>query len=200
MGTVAAIFLALPPARQAPPLQPVLPVQPGSAGSIPVAPLAALPALAELGVLTLVAALFAVLAVLAWRTPGTSWLPEDARGRTLWALLVGGLGTAAWLFAATVTFGAMFGTPVQLVFGYAGGGLPFALVAAVLQRSAAVNAAAIGASAVLVAIGFILVATRSEYEPNAFRLYFQYIGYLFGGRAIGYPPGGPIRLGPIRLG
>jgi hypothetical protein len=47
-------------------------------------------------------------------------------------------------------------------------------------------------SAVLVAAGFLLVAARSEYQPSALSLYFQYIGYLFGGRT-GYPPGGPIR-------
>jgi type VI protein secretion system component VasK len=52
-----------------------------------------------------------------------------------WTLLVGLLGLAAWFFAATVTFGANFPPALQLALGYVGGGLPFALVAALLQRS-----------------------------------------------------------------
>lgn len=194
MGTVATLFLAFPPTPQVSPGQSIFPLpgQPGASGAAPVAPLAGLPPLVRLGVVTLVITLFIGLAVLAWRTPGISWLPEDVRGRMLWVLLTGGAGIAAWLFAATVTFGAGFGRPAQLVLGYLGGGLPFALVAAMLQRSWRVNVAAGGVSAVLVVAGFLLVA-GSEYQPSALSLYFQYIGYLFGGRT-GYLPGGPVRL------
>ncbi|HEY3733173.1 MAG TPA: hypothetical protein VGL63_04590 [Streptosporangiaceae bacterium] len=184
MGSVAALFLAYPPS-----------VFPGQLSPVPpVAPLDGLPALAELGVLTLAAALVLVLVVLALRAPWTSWLPQDVRGRMLLVLLVAGVGSAAWLFAATVTLVARFGTPASLVLGYAGGGLPYALAAATLQRSWAVNLAAAGVSAVLVVAGFVLVAARSEYHPSLFSLYFQYVGYLLGGQVLGYSPGGPLAL------
>jgi hypothetical protein len=191
MGTVAVIFLAFPPTPVATPLLPNYPVQ--SAGTALIEPLAGLPTPALVAVLALVAALFAVLAALAWRTSGISLLPASARGRIGWALLVGGLGLAAWIFAATVTFGAGFGTTAQLVLAYAGGGLPFALVAAILQRSWKVSVVALCLAAALVAAGFILVASRAEHQ-SALSLYFSFIRYLFGSEPA--LTGGPIPGGP----
>lgn len=90
-------------------------------------------------------------------------------------------GLAAWFFAATVTFGAAFTPDLQIVLGYVGGGLPFALIAAMLLRPLAVNLWAAGISLALVLAGFILVAARAPDQPDALRLYFQYILVLLGG-------------------
>ncbi len=136
MGTVAALFLSFPPLAQ--PLTSLV-----SSGTGQIEPLAALPPSARVAVLALVVVMFAALAALAWGTPGASLLPASVRGRVRWTLLVGLLGLAAWFFAATVTFGANFSPALQLTLGYVGGGLPFALVAALLQRSWRVNLGAI---------------------------------------------------------
>jgi hypothetical protein len=191
MGTVAAIFVAFPPAAVAVPLLPNVPVR--SAGTSLIEPLAGLPTVALAAVLALVAVLFAALAALAWRTSGISLLPASARGPIWWALLVGGFGVAAWIFATAVTFGASVGTTAQLVLAYTGGGLPFTLVAAILQRSWKVSAVALCLSAALVAAGVILVASRAQHQ-SALSLYFSFIRYLFGSKPA--LTGGPIPGGP----
>jgi hypothetical protein len=182
MGTVAALFLSFPPLAQ--PLTSLV-----SPGTSQIEPLAALPLPARVAVLALVVVLFAALAALAWRTPGASLLPASVRGRVWWTLLVGLLGLAAWFFAATVTFGANFSPALQLALGYGGGGLPFALMAALLQRSWRVNLGAVVISVMLLVAGFLLVASRSP-GTNALSLYFRYIDYLFSSN-----PGLPV--GPI---
>lgn len=202
MGTVSALFLAVGRTQlPLPPLKPV-PFRPASLGprgvAVPgidvVKPLAGLPVLAITAVILLVLVLFAALAVIAWYTSGASWLPPGARGYLWWTILTGGLGLAAWFFAATVTFGANFGPAWQAVLGYAGGGLPFALVAALLQASRVANLAAGGASVGLVVLGFVLVATHDRYDPNALSLSYDYLRYLFG-RPAGAGAPGPIPTG-----
>jgi len=197
MGTVVALFLSFRPPAQGSSGQSIQSILPGAPGaSDAIVPLAGLPVLARTAVIFLGVMLFAALAVLAWYTSRDSWLPAGTRGWVLWMLLVGVAGLAGWLFAATVTFGANFGPTVQLVLGFAGGGLPFALAAAMLLRSWMINLAAAGISAALVVAGFLLVASRSEYEPNALILYFDYIRYLFSstpglpGNPIIFPTGG----------
>jgi hypothetical protein len=60
------------------------------------------------------------------------------------------------------------------------------VIAAMLLRPLAVNLWAAGISAALVAVGFILVAARAPAQPDALRLYFQYIVVVLGGS------GGPV--------
>lgn len=212
MGTVAALFLSAGrvPLR----LRPALPL-PGRASphrslgvggklglggelglgrnglAVPgidvVKPVAALPVLAITAVILLVVLLFAALVVIAWDSPGTSWLPADARGWLWWAALTGVLGLAGWFFAATVTFGANFGPTWQAVLGYAGGGLPFALMAALLQAPRAVNLVAGTACVGLVVLGFVLVAVRDRSDPNALSLSYVYLRYLFSPASGGIP-------------
>lgn len=186
LGTVALIVL------RAKPVLPVLPVTPpprspftplplpGQPVSAPFPPFALMPGWAQVSILTLLAALGIGLLVVGWRTIGVSWLPETARGRLLWALITGIAGLAAWFFAATVTFGAGFGPNAQIVLGYLGGGLPFALIAAMLLRPLAVNLWAAGLSAILVAAGFILVAAHRPFQ-GALPLYVQYLNIVLGG-------------------
>ncbi len=187
MGTVAALFLTLGPVTS--PIVPDQPVLlPGlGLGSLPgqpppgmaaVQPLAGLPVLARTAVILLVVILFVALAAIAWDTPGASWLPGNVRGWVWWALLTGALGLAGWFFAATVTFGADFGTGWQLALGYLGGGLPFALIAALLQPSWVINLASGGACAGLIVLGFVLVASHPAYQHNALSLSFSYLKYL----------------------
>jgi hypothetical protein len=182
LGTVALLVLRAKPVSPVRPLSPSgSSVIPGRPVSAPFPPFILMPGWAQLSILTLLAALFVALLMLGWRTSGVTWLPAEARGRLLWALIVGVAGLAAWFFAATVTFGAGFGQNLQIVLGYAGGGLPFALIASMLLRSWRVNLWAAGISALLVAVGFILVAYRSPGQPSALRLYFQYLSLVFGG-------------------
>jgi hypothetical protein len=122
---------------------------------------------------------FLALAAIAWLTRPQSLLAGTRRGRAAWVLLTGGLGLAAWFFAATVTFGAAFPAHLQLFLGYAGGGLPFALVAGALQRSWRVSLAASVLSFLLIVAGTLLVAMRTP-DTSVFTLYFRYLGYLLG--------------------
>lgn len=142
-------------------------------------PLATLSGGALLGLLALTAILFVGLAVLAWRFAELSWLPTEPRGIVLWAVAVGVAGLAGWGFAATVTFGADFSHSAQLLLAYLGGGLPFALVAAMLLRPFAVNLAAAAVSGVLVIIGLVLVGTE-KYGLNAVQLYAYHLALLIG--------------------
>lgn len=134
--------------------------------------------LARLAVLALIALLFVALAVISWWTAGVSWLTGDARARLLWVLLVGAGGLLGWSYAAVVTFAAGFGYAAQLGLAYTAGGMPFALVAAMLLRPWRVNLVAGGVSAGLVAAGFLMVAGHPE-PQNVFTLYAQYARSLF---------------------
>ena len=72
------------------------------------------------------------------------------------------------MFAAEVTFAAGFGPGTQLVLAYLACGLPFGLTAAMLLRSWQIYLAAIGAAAVLVAAGLLMIAGRPGYPQPAF--------------------------------
>ncbi len=188
MGTVAVIFLHAPSAAGPLPLAPsVLPRCPRVAFGTycPGPSLFQLTPLARLAVFVLVVLLFVALGVLGWRTAAASWLTGDTRARLLWAVLVGLGGLAGWSFAAVVTFAAGFGTATQLILAYLGGGLPFALVAAMLLRPWQVNAAAVAVSAALVGAGFLMVAGRSAvYPQNVFALYADYARSFLGGPTV----------------
>ena len=136
--------------------------------------------LARLAVLALLALLFVALAVLSKWTAGASWLTGDARARLLWVLLVMGGGLAGWSYAAVVTYAAGFGSTAQLILAYTAGGLPFALVAALLLRPWRVNVVAGGVCAGLVAAGFLMVAGRPV-PQNVFLLYADYARSFFSG-------------------
>lgn len=138
-----------------------------------------LPAFSPLGLLALVGlfgVLFAGLLVTVWLTPEASWLAEGARGRVLWAVVVGGAGFAGWGFAATATFLAEWSHGVQLGLAFVGGGLPFALVAAMLQRPWRVAVAAVGAAVVAVVAG-VLIAEVGPY--GVLGHYFQLLSSMF---------------------
>lgn len=124
--------------------------------ALPFRPLDTLSAGSLLGVLLLVAALFLVLFVLFWRTAEASWLPDGVRPAILWSVLVGGGGLVGWGFAAVVTFGAEFPIEAQLVLAYVGGGLPFALIAGLLQRPPVINATAVSVTIAALGIGYAL--------------------------------------------
>ncbi len=136
--------------------------------------------LARLAVVALVALLFVALAVLSWWTAGASWLTGDGRARLLWVLLVGGGGLLGWSYAAVITFAAGFGFAAQLILAYTAGGLPFALVAALLLRPWRANVVAGGESAGLVAAGFLIVAGHPA-PQNVFTLYADYARSFFSG-------------------
>jgi hypothetical protein len=135
MGTVAVIYLRGTSAVAYPLL---------GVGSVP-SPVA-LSALARLGIFLLVVALFVLLGVLGSRTSQACWLAGDSRSKVLWALLVGGGGLLGWSFAAVVTFAVHWGGGLQITLAYTAGGLPFALVAAMLARPWQLNAAAVTAA------------------------------------------------------
>ena len=142
--------------------------------------------LGRLAVLALLALLFVALAALAWWTAGASWLTGDARARLLWVLIVMGGGLAGWSYAAVVTYAAGFGSTTQLILAYTAGGLPFALVAALLLRPWRVNVVAGAMCAGLVAAGFLMVAGRPV-PQNVFLLYADYARSFFsGGSAFPY--------------
>ncbi len=170
MGTVAVIYL-----RGTSPVDyPVLRV-----GSVPSPDL--LSAVARLAIFVLVVALFGLLGVLGWKTAEASWLAGDGRARLLWTLLVGGGGVLGWSFAAVVTFAVHWSGGMQILLAYTAGGLPFALVAAMLARPWRLNAAAVTASVLLVAAGFV-VAAGPQGNPNVFVLYADYARSVFTGR------------------
>lgn len=153
LGTVALLFLHTH-ALGAPP-----PIVPNAAW------LTILTPLERLAVFALVAALFVALGVVGWRTASASWLTGDTRARLLWTLVVGLGGLAGWDFAAAVTFAAHFGSATQLILAYLAGGLPFALIAAMLVRPWRVNVAAVAISAALVGAGYLMVAGQPVPYP-----------------------------------
>jgi hypothetical protein len=169
MGTVAVIYL-----------------RGTSASTYPVLRLARLPppgllsAFARLGIFALVVLLFVLLSVLGSRTAEACWLAGDGRARLLWALLVGGGGLLGWSFAAVVTFAVSWGGGAQIALAYTAGGLPFALVAAMLARPWQLNAAAVTASVLLVAAGIVITA-GPQGSPNVFSLYADYARSLLSG-------------------
>lgn len=126
-------------------------------GALPVQPLGMMPVISVLGVLGMLAALFAALGLLAWGTIEVTWLPTTTRGRALWTVLVGTAGLAGSGFAAAATFAGEYPLGQQLVLGYAAGGLPFVLIAAMLLRPREVNAAAVVLSVVLLVIGAVIM-------------------------------------------
>lgn len=134
MGTLALVMISGTPAGQ---LLSLAALQPGGR------------ALVYLLLLALVGGML----VVGWQTAGTSWLTDDPRARLLWALAVAGLGSAGFVYAGLVTIVADFPYGAKLVLGYAGGGLPFALIAAMLQRSLKVNAVAAGAALTGLVVG-----------------------------------------------
>jgi hypothetical protein len=142
--------------------------------------------LARLAVLALLALLFVALAVLSRWTAGASWLTGDARARLLWVLLVMGGGLAGWSYAAVVTYAAGFGATAQLILAYTAGGLPFALVAALLLRPWRVNVVAGGLCAGLLATGFLMVAGQPV-SQNVFLVYADYARSFFSGSLSAFP-------------
>jgi hypothetical protein len=181
MGTVAwgflsaqgiAVPVAARPSRSAPCPAPGVPcTYPSFFQLIP---------LARLAVLVLVALLFVTLAIVGKRTAGASWLTGDARARLLWVLLTGTAGLAGWSYAAVVTYAAGFSSTAQLILAYTAGGLPFALVAALLLRPWRVNVVAGVMCAGLVAAGFLMVAGHPA-SQNVFMLYADYARSFFSG-------------------
>ena len=89
-------------------------------------------------------------------------------------------GLAGWSYAAVVTYAAGFGSTTQLILAYTAGGLPFALVAALLLRPWRANVVAGGMCAGLVAAGFLMVAGRPA-PQNVFLLYADYARSFFSG-------------------
>ncbi|HEY2307150.1 MAG TPA: hypothetical protein VGI05_14835 [Streptosporangiaceae bacterium] len=142
--------------------------------------------LARLAVLALLALLFAALTVLSRWTADASWLTGDVRARLLWVVLVMAGGLAGWSYAAVVTYAAGFGSTAQLILAYTAGGLPFALVAALLLRPGRVNVVAGGICAGLVAAGFLMVAGHPV-PQNVFLLYADYARSFFSGASSALP-------------
>ena len=136
--------------------------------------------LGRLAVLALLALLFVALAVLSRWAAAASWLTGDTRVRLLWVLLVMGGGLAGWSYAAVVSYAAGFGSTAQLILAYTAGGLPFALVAALLLRPWRVNVVAGCMCAGLVAAGFLMVAGHPG-PQNVFLLYADYARSFFSG-------------------
>lgn len=125
----------------------------------------------------LVGLLLAGLLAIASRTRGASWLADDARGRVLWAVVVAAAGFASWGYAATVTFVAEFSTGAQIALAYVGGGLPFALVAAMLQHPWRVNLLGAGLAAVS---GLAGVAVAGIGLLPLLGTYFMFLQIMFG--------------------
>lgn len=125
-------------------------------GALPLRPLSMLSGLTLAGVVGLGVALVTALGLLAWGTPGASWLPETPRGRVLWVVLVAGGGLVGCGYLAAVTFAVGQSLDGQLVLAYIAGGLPFALVAAMLLRPVLANVAAVVLTGVLLVVGSVL--------------------------------------------
>jgi hypothetical protein len=124
---------------------------------LPFRPLAILPGITLFALFVLVAALFVALFALGLRTEDATWLPNDTRAAILWTVVVGGGGLIGWGFAAAVTFDAGFDLRAQLILAYLGGGLPFALVAAMLTRPVRINGIAAALTAIAVLVGAALM-------------------------------------------
>jgi hypothetical protein len=142
--------------------------------------------LARLGIFLLVVTLFVLLAALGWWTAEACWLAGGGRARLLWAVLVGCGGLIGWSFAAVVTFAVDWSSGAQIALAYTAGGLPFALVAAMLARPWQLNAAAVTAAVLLVAAG-ILMSAGQQGNPNVFALYADYARSLFTGQHVVRP-------------
>ena len=151
----------------------------GDSVNLPFSPLDTLSPGALLGVLLLVAALFLVLFVLYWRTAEASWLPDGGRPAILWSVLVGGGGLVGWGFAAVVTFGAEFPVEAQLALAYLGGGLPFALIAGLLQHPPMINATAAAVTIAALGIGYAL-ASDNDLGLTPLQLCTVYLRLLLG--------------------
>jgi len=143
-------------------------------GPLAVVPLDTMPIISVLGVLGMLAALVAALGLLAWGTVEVTWLPATVRGGALWTVVVGAGGLAGWGFAAAATFAGEFPLAVQLGLGYAAGGLPFTLVAAMLLAPREVNAGAVVLSAVLVLVGVVIM------EGDPLQVCAELLWLLFG--------------------
>jgi hypothetical protein len=128
-----------------------------SRGDLPFRPLALLPGSSLLTVFLLFCAMFVALFALGWRTENATWLPNEARAAILWTVLVGGGGLVGWSFAAAVTFDVGFGLGTQLTLAYLGGGLPFALIAAMLARPLVLNGVAAALTAIALLVGVIMM-------------------------------------------
>lgn len=126
-------------------------------GTLAIRPLSQLAPISLLGVLGMLIALFTALGLLAWGTPAATWLPDHARGGALWVVVVGVGGLTGCGFAAAATFAGDFSLAAQLILGYLGGGLPFALMAAVLLKPPRANAAALGIIVLLLLIGVVIM-------------------------------------------
>jgi len=126
-------------------------------GDLPFRPLALYSGSAMLTLVVLVGALFLALLALGWRTEEATWLPNQPRAAVLWTILVGGGGLAGWAFAAAVTFDSEFALTAQLILTYTGGGLPFALIAAMLAKPPKVNVAAAAIAVVALGTGWLLM-------------------------------------------
>ncbi len=126
-------------------------------GILPVQPLATLPVISLLGALGMLAALFAALGLLAWGTLEVTWLPVTRRAGALWVVAVGGGGLAGWGYAAATTFAGGFPLDVQLILGYAAGGLPFALVAGMLLAPPWADAAALAVTVALLGTSVLVM-------------------------------------------
>jgi hypothetical protein len=89
------------------------------------------------GVLTaflLAAAGIGLLVAVASIAPEASWLTQTMRGRTCWAVLVGGLGTAGLLLSWNISEAAGLGLGRHMLVWLPLGTVPFALVAGLLLR------------------------------------------------------------------
>ena len=142
-------------------------------GDLPFRPLATYSGSAMLTLVVLVAALFLALLALGWRTEDATWLPNQPRAAILWTILVGGGGLVGWAFAAAVTFASEYSLTTQLILAYTGGGLPFALIAAMLVRPPRVNLAAAALTVVALGTGWLLMSAPVE-------TLLYYLGLLFG--------------------
>jgi hypothetical protein len=142
---------------------------------LPIKPLFLLGGLEVLALVGLVSALFLALFLVGWRTVTATWLRwQDPRSVILWTLLVGVVGLAGWGFAAVVTFEEGFSRVRQLLLAYTCGGLPFALVAAMLTRRWQVNSAAAAAAGLLVLTGLAMM-------PAPLQTLVLYLQVLVGG-------------------
>jgi hypothetical protein len=127
--------------------------------------------------LLLVIAMAAALMVLAERAD--SGLVEHTPGRVVWTLVVLLGGLAGWGYAATVVLVPHWAPWLLAVLAYAGGGLPFTLVAASLSRPARHAALALGASVVLLGIGALLALRPGDGLFAIVRLYSFALTTLF---------------------
>jgi hypothetical protein len=124
---------------------------------LPFRPLSILPGVTLFALFVLIAAMFVALFALGLRTEDATWLPNDTRAAILWTIVVSGGGLIGWSFAAAVTFDAGFDLPAQLLLAYLCGGLPFALVAAMLTRPVRINGIAVALTAIAVLVGAVLM-------------------------------------------